>query len=260
MAVVTTTETKPAPTVFFIPGAWHEPWVFDSVRSILSARGFETEASSLATAGSTDPSVGLHDDAAKIRLALTKLVNEGKEVVLVAHSYGGIVASNSVDGLSITQRAAIGLKGGVIMILYLAAFAIPIGTDLVENFGGSYAPWWNLSEGFFTPIQPLDVFYADVETSLAEKAVAALKPMPLQMVKDKSVYDPRGTFEVGYIFAEKDQALPIRAQEAMFSQFPAGSFSARLDSSHSPFLSMPDALADTIENAARYVLAKRSSE
>ncbi|TRX88533.1 hypothetical protein FHL15_010572 [Xylaria flabelliformis] len=260
MAVTTTIETKTAPTIFFIPGAWHEPWVFDSVRSILSARGFETKASSLATVGSTGPKVGLPVDAARIRSALTILVNEGKEVVLVAHSYGGIVASNSVNGLGIQQRATSGLKGGIIMILYLAAFAIPVGTDLLMNFGGSYAPWWDISKGFFIPIQPLDVFYADVETSLAEKAVAALKPMPLKIVKEKSAYDPRGTFEAGYIFAEKDQALPISAQNAMFSQFPAGSFSARLDSSHSPFLSMPETLADTIENATKYVLAKRSSE
>ncbi|KAI1739862.1 Alpha/beta hydrolase fold-1 [Xylaria scruposa] len=259
MTVATTTETKTVPTVFFIPGAWHEPWVFDNVRSILSARGFETEASSLATVGSPDSSVGLHVDAAKIRSALTKLVDEGKEVVLVAHSYGGLVASNAVDGLGITQRAASGLKGGIIMILYLAAFAVPAGTDLVMNFGG-YAHWWNVSKGFVTAMQPLEVFYADVESSLAEKAIASLKPMPLQMMKDISAYDPRGTFEVGYIFAEKDQALPISAQDAMFSQFPAGSFSARLDSSHSPFLSMPDTLADTIENATKYVLAKRSSE
>ncbi|KAI0184663.1 Alpha/beta hydrolase fold-1 [Xylaria flabelliformis] len=260
MEVATTTEKKTTPTVFFIPGAWHEPWVFDSVRSILSARGFETEASSLATIGSADPSGGLHVDAAKIRSALTGLVNEGKEVVLVAHSYGGIVASNSVDGLGIKQRATSGVKGGIIMILYLAAFAIPVGTNLLMNFGGSYAAWWNIVKDFFTPIEPLDVFYDDVEASLAEKAVAALRPMPLQIVKDISAYDPRGTFEAGYIFARKDQALPISTQNVMFSLFPAGSFSARLDSSHSPFLSMPDALADTIENATKYVLAKRSSE
>ncbi|KAI1747146.1 Alpha/beta hydrolase fold-1 [Xylaria castorea] len=261
MAVSTTTEIKTAPTIFFIPGAWHDPWVFDSVRSILSTRGFETETSPLATVGSTDPSVGIHSDAAKIRSALTNLINKEKEVVLVAHSYGGIVASNAVDGLGIKQRTADGLNGGIIMVLYLAAFVVPTGTDLKINLGGSYPSWWNISKDFITPMQPLDIFYADVETSLAEKAVAALRPMPLQIAKDISAYDPRdGTFEVGYIFAEKDHAIHISAQDAMFSQFPVGSFSARLDSGHSPFFSMPDTLADTIENATKYVLAKRSSE
>jgi hypothetical protein len=33
----------------------------------------------------------------------------------------------------------------------------------------------------------------------------------------------------------------------MAAQFPAGSFTASLSSSHSPFLSMPKALGDVIE-------------
>ncbi|KAI0435890.1 hypothetical protein F4803DRAFT_265584 [Xylaria telfairii] len=259
MAASINTGNKAAPTIFFIPGAWHDPWVFDSVRSILSARGFETETSSLATVGSTDPSVGVFSDAAKVRSALITLVDEGKEVVLVPHSYGGVVASNAVDGLGIKQRRSSGLSGGIIIILFLAAFIIPTGTDVKTNLGGC-PPWWKISEdGFFTPMQPLAVLYADVQTSLANKAIAALKPMPLQMAKDISAYDPRdGTFELGYIFAEKDEALDISAQDDMFSRFPVGSFAARLDSSHSPFLSMPDTLADTIRSAIKHVLAKRS--
>ncbi|KAI3331190.1 hypothetical protein F4824DRAFT_491650 [Ustulina deusta] len=253
-------ETEPSPTIFFTPGAWHSPWVFDDVRSILSARGFGTEASSLATVESADSSVGTVSDAAKVRSALTKLINEGKEVVIVAHSYGGAVASNAVEGLGIEHRTSNGLKGGVILILYLAAFALPAKTTVLAALGGSYLDWWKVSEdGFLTPLEPLDVFYADVEPSLAKKAIDDLKPMPLRVLTDISAYSPLdGGFEVGYIFAEKDQAVPIGVQHAMFSQFPAGSFSASLASSHSPFFSIPDTLADTIQKATESVLAKRS--
>ncbi|KAK5636311.1 hypothetical protein RRF57_012023 [Xylaria bambusicola] len=146
-------ETERLLTIFFVPGAWHTPWVFDSVRSILSARGFETDAAALATAGSSDPDIGLHDDAAKVRSALTKLIDDGKEVLVLAHSYGGIVASNAVKGLSTTQRTADGLKGGISMVVYLAAFTIPANTSLVmaaghSSFGGDQGPpdWWIISE------------------------------------------------------------------------------------------------------------------
>ncbi|KAI1121409.1 hypothetical protein F5Y10DRAFT_288492 [Nemania abortiva] len=253
-------ETKCAPTIFFVPGAWHDPWVFDRVRSVLSARKFETETSSLASVGAVDPGVGLFHDVARIRSALISLIDEGKEVVAIAHSYGGIVTSNAVEGLGIEQRAAQALSGGIVMILYLAAFAIPAGTTALSHFGGTYPPEWEVSEDrFFNVVQPLQTLYADVETSLADKAIAALKPVPLQVVKDVSAYDPLdGKFEVGYIFTENDQAIPISAQEATFSRFPTGSFTANLSSSHSPFLSMPDALADTIQDAVKYVLAKRT--
>ncbi|KAI0401720.1 Alpha/beta hydrolase fold-1 [Xylaria palmicola] len=262
MNISTATEAKTAPTIFFIPGAWHSPWVFDHVRDLLSARGFETEASSLATVGAADPRVGVFDDAAGMRSALASLADEGKEVVVVAHSYGGFVASHAVDGLGAKQRASTGLRGGILMILYLAAFVIPPGTDLLTMQGGSYPWWWDVSEdGFMMPKQPLDVFYADVEASLAEKAVASLRPIPLQVAKDVSAYDSlNGNHDVGYVFAEQDKAIAIQVQEAVASRFPEGSFMARLDSSHSPFFSMPNTLVDTIERAVKHALAKRSSE
>ncbi|RWA05959.1 hypothetical protein EKO27_g9141 [Xylaria grammica] len=260
MAALISTKTQSSPTIFFIPGAWHGPWVFDNVRSILSARGFETEASSLATVGSTDPSVGLLSDAAKARSALTTLIDDGKEVILVAHSYGGIVASNAVEDLEIEQRISNGLTGGVVMILYVTAFAVRPNTNLLTAVGGHYADWWDVSEdGFITPINPVDIFYADVEPSVAEKVIATIRPMPINFINDASLYDPWNQgFEVGYIFAEEDHAIHISAQKAMFAQLPAGSFSASLRSSHSPFFSMPDALADAIQDAANYAIMKRS--
>ncbi|KAF2966766.1 hypothetical protein GQX73_g6790 [Xylaria multiplex] len=262
MTAPISSEAGSLPIIFFIPGAWHGPWVFDDVRSILSARGFGTEASSLTTVGSIDPRIGVLSDAAKIRSALIKIIDSGRELVLIAHSYGGLVVSNAVDGLGLRQRISKGLNGGVITILYLAAFAIPSKTSLLAAVGGSYLPWWGVSgDGFVTPTNPADVFYADVETSLAEKAIASLKPVPIQIVKDISTFDPwNNGFEVGYIFAEEDQALHISDQRGMFAQFPAGSFSASLSSSHSPFFSMPGALADTIEAATKHALAKRLSK
>ncbi|KAI0199955.1 Alpha/beta hydrolase fold-1 [Astrocystis sublimbata] len=248
------------PIIFFVPGAWHDPWCFDLVRKSLSTRGYQTEASALATVGSTVPTTGVFDDAAKVRSALTELIDEGKEVILVGHSYGGVVCSNSVDGLGIQQRSSKGLKGGIILILYLAAFAVPVGASLKGLLGDSYPPpWWDLSkEGFILPKTPEDIFYNDVDSTLTNKAIAALKPMPIQMSVDASAFDPRdGSFEVGYIFAENDQAIPLPVQNAMFSEFPAGSFAAHLKSGHLPFFSMPDKTADAIESASRFVAAKR---
>ena len=120
------------PTVFFLPGGYHGSWIYDSVRGILSDRGFATDASDLVSVGTTDASVGIHSDATHLRSQLTRIIDEGKEVVLVAHSYGGIVASNAVDGLSIEQRAAQGKQGGIILILYLAALVVPAGRTFLS--------------------------------------------------------------------------------------------------------------------------------
>ncbi|KAK5637288.1 hypothetical protein RRF57_013000 [Xylaria bambusicola] len=250
------------PTIFFLPGGFHTSWIYDTVRNILSDRGYATGASDLVSVGTTDASVGMHSDAAHIRSQLVQLIDEGKGVVLVAHSYGGIVTSNAVDGLSVQQRTAEGKEGGIVLILYLAALIVPAGRTFLSIVPPSPSQRKSevKSDGFLTPKDPLYNFYNDVEPSLATKAIAALRPMSPQVLRDEVKHEPwKQGFEVGYIFTVNDNQLPIDVQKTMSSQFPDGSFSANLASGHSPFLNIPDALADVIEDGISYVFKKRPS-
>ena len=45
------------------------------------------------------------------------------------HSYGGVVGSNALERLSWQERNEKGQKGGVVAIVYLAAFLLPLGTS-----------------------------------------------------------------------------------------------------------------------------------
>jgi len=53
------------------------------------------------------------------------LLDDGKEVVVVGHSYGGLPAYLCTEGQSIAERTAAGKKGGVRSVVFLCAFAIP---------------------------------------------------------------------------------------------------------------------------------------
>ncbi|KAI1272203.1 Alpha/Beta hydrolase protein [Xylaria sp. FL0933] len=251
---------KNPPTIFFIPGAWHEIWVFDQLRAVLEARGFETEALDLPTIVSNDPNIGLMDDAKLVHSALTTLIDAGKEVVIVPHSYGGQVAANAVTGLGVRQRAAAALPGGVLMIANLATMFTPAGTCLLNNLGGKPLPWFGIDDdGLFTANGAMDLFYHDVEPELAAKAVAGLRRMSYRVVSDISEHDPwNDGIEVGYIFCKNDHSISLDAQKAMASIFPEGFFTATLEASHSPFLSMPEATADVIEDAVKCACAKLS--
>ncbi|KAK1982965.1 Alpha/beta hydrolase fold-1 [Colletotrichum cereale] len=246
------------PTILFTPGAWHRPWAFDLVRSDLSSRGYETAAVTLASVGSNDAKLGLDKDVAAVRQELKTLVDKGRDVIVVAHSYGGVPVANAVEGFNYKDLMAEKKPGGVIMVVYLTSFAIPAGTGLYS--GGTMPTWWNVTDGFISPETPLPVFYADVEPKLAAKAVAALLPQPFKTITDESGYEPwNNGFEMGYIFAENDQAIPIDVQQSMASAFPASSFTATLKSSHSPFLSMPKALGDVLQQAAEVAVGKRAA-
>lgn len=57
-------------------------------------------------------------------------------MVLVAHSYGGIPTTQSLETLSQKARSAQGKSGGVRKIVYLTAVVLQVGTSNFELFGG----------------------------------------------------------------------------------------------------------------------------
>ncbi|CZT02610.1 hypothetical protein WAI453_002125 [Rhynchosporium graminicola] len=246
--------TKPnLPTIVFTPGAWHGTWAFDTVRLQLENLGYPTEAVPLPSVGSNDLNAGLSDDAAALRAVLVTLTDSGKDIIMVAHSYGGVVATNAVEGLGFATRRAAGNRGGVTMLVYMTAFAVPLGTSLLDGLGGKYLPWMILeADGFVSPANPQSMFYADVkDPALVARAVGALRHEPARIFSDKTTYEPWNQgVNVGFFFTEKDQAIPIATQQKMASQFPENYFSFTMSSSHSPFLSMPEKVVQGIVAAS----------
>jgi len=132
------------PTILFVPGAWHLPAGFDAVRELLKPLGYPTEAVALPSIGAEPPTKTLEDDAAVTRAAIEKLADAGKKVVVVTHSYGGVVGSCAVEDLGFATRKAAGKVGGVINFVYLSAFALPKGVSLLDALGGNPLPWMKI--------------------------------------------------------------------------------------------------------------------
>jgi pimeloyl-ACP methyl ester carboxylesterase len=129
------------PTIVFAPGAWHTADCFDAVRNALHARDWPTEAVDYPSVGAEPPSKGVADDVAVVRATLERLAEAGKKIVLIMHSYGGLVGANAVEGLGFKQRSQQGREGGVIILVYLSAFVIPLGKSALDLLGGNYLPW-----------------------------------------------------------------------------------------------------------------------
>jgi alpha-beta hydrolase superfamily lysophospholipase len=98
------------PSVVVVPGAWQKPAAFVTIVEKLTAAGYPSEHVSMPTVGGTElPLAGLEDDVAAVQAVLTRLTKEGKKVVLVGHSSGGLVSSNAVvgfDGVSVIYLSA----------------------------------------------------------------------------------------------------------------------------------------------------------
>ncbi|MFF1507926.1 alpha/beta fold hydrolase [Streptomyces sp. NPDC058326] len=79
-------------TYVLVHGAWHGPWAWDRVVPLLHASGARTLTPDLGASGDH----GLHDDARTVAAALDT-VPEGEELVLVGHSYAGLVVREAAD-------------------------------------------------------------------------------------------------------------------------------------------------------------------
>jgi pimeloyl-ACP methyl ester carboxylesterase len=121
-----------APTILFVPGAWHSTVHFVPVRSLLRAHGYATSCPSMPSYGGAAECTR-QDDVDVVKAELERLLAEGADVILAGHSYGGMVATEAaLAEYSKAARAEKALAGGVIHILYLSALVVQPGMTLFE--------------------------------------------------------------------------------------------------------------------------------
>lgn len=134
------------PTILILHGSWHQPAHFELFMEKLEAQGYPCVCPRQPTFNvptSRMKSISMHQDAEHIRWYLDRLVEvEEKEVMVLCHSYGGIVGTQAVhESLGCVRRKAEGKKGGVVKMLYMSAFILPPNSSLVDAFGGGLPPF-----------------------------------------------------------------------------------------------------------------------
>ena len=139
----TTAHTQDLPTIVLVQGSFQIRDVYSKLVRGLVARGYPTIHPRLPSCSNTDspdfPQLSLVDDALAIRTELIRQIEyEGKTVVVVLHSYGGLVGGEAIaEELTWAKRQAQGLPGGVIHIFFYSAFLLNEGQSVLSAFGES---------------------------------------------------------------------------------------------------------------------------
>ncbi|KAH8898721.1 alpha/beta-hydrolase [Thozetella sp. PMI_491] len=115
-----------------IPGSFSVPSFYDQLVEAVASKGYNIRALHLPSVGlETGPREGppgtMYDDAAFIAKEVEKLADEGKDVVLLAHSYGGTPSTESTKGLTKKERSQQGKQGGIVRMAYMTALVPEIG-------------------------------------------------------------------------------------------------------------------------------------
>jgi pimeloyl-ACP methyl ester carboxylesterase len=127
--------TESLPSIVVVPGAYHQPLHYASFMELLLKNGFvDVVASRLASAALDPPEEAFADDVRLLRTEITQRLDAGQNLVILAHSYGGVVTTEALVGM---PGALERVKG----IIFLSALVPETGESVATCVPGGLADW-----------------------------------------------------------------------------------------------------------------------
>ncbi|KAJ4252450.1 hypothetical protein NW762_011051 [Fusarium torreyae] len=213
-----------------------------------------------------DPMASFKDDIDAARHAIVTEMSKGRDVIVVAHSYGGMVGNSAVKGLTgpISERAQASTpndsssstaisdaqnlnQGRVVGLILIATELTLTGVAFMDPFFGHPPPSWRVNKetGFADlVVRPQDLFYNDLPPVEADYHSSMLTTQSLKALFEGGEHAYSGWLDVPiwYIGTIDDKGLPIavqRIQVGMARAMGGDVIHAEMRTSHSPFLSQP---------------------
>ncbi|WP_322919222.1 alpha/beta fold hydrolase [Nocardioides renjunii] len=231
------------PTVVLVHGAFADSSGWSQVAAQLMDQGYPVLAFS-------NPLRGPGADGEYLRTFLSTV--EGP-IVLVGHSYGGVVISNAATG-----------NPDVKSLVYVAAYAPAEGESVAEanHLGGGdtvvtdhlvLRPFPGAAEGdadaYIDPAWFPRLFAQDLPRRTARFMAATQRPGALAALGLPSGPPAWAEIPSWYMVATQDRIIPPEAERAMAER--AGAQVVEVDSSHVVMMSHPRAVTKLIQRAAR---------
>jgi pimeloyl-ACP methyl ester carboxylesterase len=273
--------------VVLVHGLWHGTWCWSLVTGALAARGIPSIAVDLdghglrsrspearwgrpfdpvAYATELSPSAAVTASSAAASLVeQIRQAGGGRACVVVAHSMGGIVATAAAE-LAPELFAE---------LIYITAFAPVSGIPAVsylstpENAGEQVSALLRADPAVTGALRldpgdraghtaVRDTFFHDVEETTADAAIAMLSldgPFGIPAEAFEVTAQRYGSVPHTYLVCTDDRVIPAALQRRFVREIDEVSASAtttvELNTSHSPFLSAPDAVAEVITSTYR---------
>ncbi|QGA13832.1 hypothetical protein EYB26_001483 [Talaromyces marneffei] len=255
------------PTLVFIPGAWHKPTCYDKVINLLEKEHQLKCISITLPSTSGDPQATFKDDLDAARDAISSETNQGRNVIVVAHSYGGMVGNSAIKGFANTNQTETSTtpRGYVIGLILIASGFTLTRLAFMDPFFGHPPPSWRVNNdtGFADIVTPpRELFYHDLPAEEAEYWVSQLSSQSVKALFEGREYTYAGWQDVPawYIGTVEDRGLPVLAQRmtvGMAREMGCSVEHRELQASHSPFLSQPEATVKIMLDAVAAFMKKQ---
>ena len=230
-------------TVLLVHGAFAESASWNGVTKRLTAAGHDVVAVA-------NPLRSLAGDAAYVRDVITSI---GGPVVLAGHSYAGMVITEAAAG-----------NDAVTALVYVCAFAPDTGEsafDLSTKFPGSTLgealTAYPVSTGGNEFAIRKDAFHhqfaADVPAEQAAQMYATQRPVTEAALSAGLPTDQPAwkTIPSWFVFSDQDRNIPVALHRFLAERANARGVREMAGASHALSVSQPDAVAETILEAAK---------
>jgi pimeloyl-ACP methyl ester carboxylesterase len=221
-------------TLIFVHGACvrDAAWWWAPMVEPLAARGVHTVAVPLPSCGETDEApADLYADVDACRRAIAEA--DGP-VILCGHSYGGVIITEA------------GADDRVNQLLYVTSVMPEAGQSQAEIIGSAPAPWIVPGDDGTVGVDPdlvRELFLQDCDEATIEQALARLTRQPVVPFTQPPRAIAWQQKPATYIVCLQDLATPADVQRR---RVKAGATTVEFDAGHHPFLSRPEAFADSI--------------
>ena len=217
--------------LMLVHGVGHGAWCWRRTKADLVDRGHAVVAVEL-------PLTGLGDDAAAVQRALD---DWGRSVMLVGHSYAGLVISKAAaqrrDVQHLVYVAAMLVDGGDVYLDRMREFAAaPINAEVDLTADGNLV---------VRPETAVGCFYNECDRAEAEEAARRLRPTAARCLSEPPGVEPWRSIPSTYVLCLRDRAIHPDFQRWMSAR--AGEV-VTFDTDHSPFMSMPERFVDLLDS------------
>jgi pimeloyl-ACP methyl ester carboxylesterase len=222
------------PTLIFVHGACvrDAAWWWAAMSQPLAGHGITTVAVPLSSCGETGDELGdLYADIDACRHAINAA--EGP-VVLCGHSYGGVIITEAGADDRVTQ------------LLYVTSVMPDAGESQADLIGSEPAPWLRPGDDGTVGVDPgmvREFFLQDCDEATTEQALDRLTRQSLTPFTQPPRQVAWRQKPATYFVCTEDLATPAEVQR---QRVRAGTRIVEFSAGHHPFLSRPDAFAQSI--------------
>jgi pimeloyl-ACP methyl ester carboxylesterase len=232
-----TNAATPVKNVVLVHGGFVDGSGWEGTYKILTEKGYHVTVVQ-------NPTISLVDDVAVTKRAIDA---QDGPVILVGHSYGGVVISSAGDDPK------------VVGLVYICAFAADTGDSVLSLLKNAPAdapapPILPPQDGFlFLDRQKFAAsFAADVKPETADFMANSQVPWALAAASGGATAAAWKTKPSWYLLTTEDRMIAPELQRFMSKR--AGSKVVEIKGSHAIYVSRPDAVASLIEKAANGAL------